>query len=211
MHFSLDPNDPASVPAAIALQEAKLSHEWADGDPSPPGTALADEAPILCTSLSGAEGKRRVRIDCIALLAMLLPAGLASDSVRAAEHRTFTHQGLGVLRELSAHVPGDPELPMSRRLLALLAALEQEISGPVFVPERFTYVPAETFDGEALGAIDCVFAAVFSVAGRKLPLDKLMTGLPRVGTWRMALEARDSVRKALADAAPQQRRLGKVG
>lgn len=190
MQFSLDRTDPISVVASTALREVGLPYTWR----SEADTEGLDGASIVCSAEQGSR-MAQLRLDCGALLEMALPLKTQSP-VRSAEARTFRTIGLTLLRDLHSHAAGDPELPLVRRLRAAMLALEQAVAGPVFVPERFAYVPAQYFDGEAFGGVDAVYACVLSAATTRLGPKALDEGLVRIPAWRDALVRRPAVRKA---------------
>lgn len=190
MKFSLDPDDVSSVPAAIALHEAHLPSEWRRGQVS---RGIWHDTPVLHHASDGSEGVQVVHLAAIALLQMLEAPRSNADRLRQAETLTFVHLGNRLLRDLANHSRGDPEVPLCGRISQLFSALESKVSGPVFAPERFSYIPAESFEGEHFGAIDCVYAAVFRIAAEKLPLKSLVRELQRVTAWADSLARRESV------------------
>jgi len=196
MQFHIDRNNIAALVAVIALRQAGISPEWE----APHGWKEDElkDLPIRCV-ISGEPHPAEVRMGYGALLEMLFPAASAKHALELARERTLANIGLSLLDQLVAQPRGYLEASISSRLLNLLAEVDHSISGPVFVPEQFTYVQSECFDGQHWGHVDMVFAAIFSILEDRFPLEKLSLEKSKITVWRSAMLRLPSVKKACAD------------
>jgi len=191
MQYNLDPRHPTALACLIVLREAGVPYRLANNTDK----LSPHQAPVRYLGPTS-DGERR--IDAHSLLEMLLPAGAGTPSIEVAQRHTITASGLLLLNKVASHICGDPVLPLTERLLALLTEVERRIPAPAFAPEQFTYVPAEYFDGHSLGPVDVAFAALFSVAQHKLPLDKITADLQKTVAWRRSLLQRPTVAASAA-------------
>lgn len=164
-----------------------------------PASGIWGDAAVQCWASDSGADAQLIHLDSIALLQMLDANPDAPDCFRQAENLTFVHLGVRLLKDLARHSRGDPEVPLSARIAELFTALEARIPGAEFVPERFSYVPAESFRGRTFGAIDWVYATVFLLGAERLRLASLLSGLERVSAWRESLVQRRSVIEVWAE------------
>jgi hypothetical protein len=142
-----------------------------------------------------------------ALLEMLFPFEAETTPFATPQARTFTGVGLELLCRVATHRRGDPEVPLSGQIAGAFAGIEQNFCGEVFVPERFSYLPAHFFSGQRVGQVDIAFAALFAAAEPHFPVAALAAPFPKVSAWRGALRERNSFKRALAEFSQARSRV----
>lgn len=205
LEISLAKHVAESFPAAAALREANIAFDWDEKA----DRIDAENRPVEIRSTAASESRSSEhRLDCASLLGLIerlkghRPDGV--DAIHQAVERTHIHTALRLLRSLGAHVLGDPVVPITVEVRSAFAGIEAAITGPVFVPEQFVYVPALYFRGDEFFIVDAAFAGAFRAAERMgdHSWKSVASNCPKICSWKVALALRPTVRQTSIELPP---------
>lgn len=194
-----------SFPAAVALREANIAFAWDEKT----DRIDAENRPVGIRSTAASESRpSEHRLNCASLLELIdwlkghRPDGVGA--IHQAVERTHIHSALRLLRILSTHGLGDPVVPITVEVRSAFTGIEAAITGPVFVPEQFVYVPALYFRGDEFSIVDAAFAGAFRAAERMGDhfWKSVASDCPKICSWKVALALRPTVRQASIELPP---------
>lgn len=179
--------------AAIVLAEKGVAFERRDVDLDHKPDWFLAVSPLGKTPVLLVEGQALFEsaVICEYLDETRAPRLHPGDALERARERGWMEFGSQLLSGIAAFYNAADEVALARQRLALRARFERLEAvlgnGP-------------WFRGASFGLVDAAFAPVFRYldAFEQIGTVGLTDGLPRVAAWRAALEARPSVREAVA-------------